>query len=118
MSLLSNWTAAVNSIISSGGANLPEDILRQLQALRDEMEFYNYHGYDGRVLEFKPEEIVEVKNSDGSHVMSFTRETLPPPPPDPVPDDEPDAPLIPSSRRSAENALLSDFQKYQRGEIQ
>ena len=115
MSLLSNWTAAVNSIISSGGANLPEDILRQLQALRDEMEFYNYHGYNGRVLEFKSEEIIEVKNSNREHLMSFTREVQPPSPTDPKEDVEPP---VPSSRRSAENALLSDFQKYQRGETQ
>ena len=111
MSLLSNWTAAVNSIISSGGANLPEDTLRQLQALRDEMEFFNYHGYNGRIIEYNPTKTVEVKDHLGETVMTFEREN---PPPDPEPED---LQHVPSSRRSAESALLTDFQKYQKGEL-
>ena len=114
MSLLSNWTAAVNSIISSGGANLPEDTLRQLQALRDEMEFFNYHGYNGRIIKYNPTETVEVKDHLGETVMTFERENPPPPPPDPEPED---LQHVPSSRRSAESALLTDFQKYQKGEL-
>lgn len=114
MSLLSNWTAAMNAIISSGGPNLPEDILRQLQALRDEMEFYNYHGFNGRVIEFDSKEIVQIKDSFGKDLMQFERENPPPPAPDPEPDEEPQQ--VPSSRRSAEKALLTDFQRYQAGE--
>ena len=76
------------------------------------MEFFNYHGYNGRIIECDPTETVEVKDQFGETVMTFEREN-PPPPPDPEPE-EPQH--VPSSRRSAESALLTDFQKYQRGE--
>lgn len=88
MSLLSDWTNKINGIISVHGGNLPSDVLREIQSLRDEMEYYNYHGYDGQVVTFAN------KNVTVSG-----------------PDD-----VIPSSRRAAETALLSDFEKYQRGE--
>ena len=76
------------------------------------MEFYNYHGFQGQVLEFDPKEVIQIKDSDGRDFMQFERQSPPPPAPEPEPDDNV---FISSSRREAEKALLSDFQKYQKG---